>query len=223
MYSSACVCVWARCDWRESGALCFLLSLFHMHVFRLCGGDGGWRVIVFRWCYPFVSLSLFPAKEKRFWSLLLAHLPAVYHNVNPTHSQKTDRSRSLGPACLYTKIQITLLYPLISQKRKLVTVFFFLLSTAGSEYKYRRLFLLSNRNAYLWWLIADILHGKCQTQTVILFFFSSFPGFNMLISLCFIHLLSPWSERERELTSPQCSQRPFFICNVFMCRNMPSI
>lgn len=118
MYSSACVCVWARCDWRESGALCFLLSLFHMHVFRLCGGDGGWRVIVFRWCYPFVSLSLFPAKEKRFWSLLLAHLPAVYHNVNPTHSQKTDRSRSLGPACLYTKIQITLLYPLISPKKK---------------------------------------------------------------------------------------------------------
>jgi hypothetical protein len=81
-----------------------------------------------------LSLSLFPAKEKRLlippFGTFTSSLPAL--RSSPPHSQKTDRSRSLGPACLYTKIQITLLSANIPKKENW-RLFFFLLSSAGSE------------------------------------------------------------------------------------------
>ena len=101
-------------------------KLFHMHHRRAKEmAHGELALFLYRWCYPFVSFRHKKRQRKeKSWSLLLAHLPAVYRTLIPT-KRRIDRDLYSGLyMCLFINSnQVVSFYPLISLV-ELATVFF---------------------------------------------------------------------------------------------------
>ena len=71
---------------------------------------GELALFLYRWCYPFLSLSSTKKdrEKEKTWSLLLAHLPAVYRTLIPT-KRRIDRD-------LYSGLYILSLYKFKSNR-----------------------------------------------------------------------------------------------------------
>lgn len=139
--------------------------LFHMHHMRAAEmAHGELALFLYRWCYPFLSLSSTKKdrEKEKTWSLLLAHLPAVYRTLIPTKRRIDPDLYSGLYICLFINSnQVVSFYPLISLvgTGDCVFSFPFHFLMGGSlyvSYRHTRTHIFDD------W--SQILHGKCQTD-----------------------------------------------------------